>query len=168
MRYDKFTRRMCVFWQLALMGVASIFPTAVRADEGFGMPKTTVYLQRVKPADVFIPGTDIDVRVSAEGNGGDIERRLVSSLESKLLGNDPRLSRAIHQPSTVVEVTVLDNRGDSRWESRQVSRTVAAGKDSKGNTRYESRKVTVRFKIVSYFLSVAYQVQDMQSGATLV
>jgi len=167
MKERQFPRSFFVYWQLTLGVLGIICPVVSYADEGFGMTKANVFLERLRPADVFIPGTEIDVRASGEGEGSDVERRLVSSLESQLLGNDLRLSRAIDQPSTVIEVAILDSNGDSRWESRQVSRMVAAGKDSKGKTRYESRKVTVRYKIVSYFLSLSFQVQDMKSGRTL-
>jgi len=154
---------------LFLAVAALLWAPPVFAREGFGgMSKTTVELVRVRPADVYVPGKRIAVRSSGQGKGGDIERQLVASLESEILGNDPSFKLDSERPETVVEVAVLANDTSERWENRSELRMVQVGTDSDGDPQFAMREVNVRYKVVNQAFKTAFKVLDQRRGTSLV
>lgn len=149
---------------LALVLVAG----EAQAKEGFGMVKKLVNLERRNPPQVLITGTRI--QVVGEGASGATEAlgsQVAIRLSSELVQHDPRLSLDAQRPQTVVEVTVLDDRYDTRWENRPGVRQVPIGKDSKGEMQYRMEQVTLRYLVVDYAFAASYTVADRASGKTL-
>jgi len=149
-------------WRAMALGLLLVIPWVeeATAGEGFGtFGKKEIQLERVRPADVYIAETRIAVRSSGQGLRDAAEQQLVSLLESQLLANDPRFELAEH-PDTLIEVAVLQNEVKERWETRTVTKSVPAGKDSKGRQTYTSRRVQVKFKIVTQVFNVAYKATD--------
>lgn len=142
-------------------------PSAGVAKEGFGFKKSTVMLDRVRPADVYISGTRIDVR-PGPGSDQNVGVQLVETLKSSVLGNDPRFTLDERIPDTLIEVSLVDNDYQERWETRTVKRSYPAGKDSKGRQQYAVRDARVKFKVVSQVFSVSFKVTDMKTRSVLV
>ncbi|HET9766794.1 MAG TPA: hypothetical protein VFS60_08095 [Thermoanaerobaculia bacterium] len=144
-------------------------PGAALAGEGFGMlNKDYASLQRTHPPKVFLRGTRI--AVVAKGQQQELAgtaEQLRSLLESEVLSADPRLSAEPTRPETLIEVTVVESRGNERWETRTVRKMRERGKDAKGKPIIEWYEAQVQYKIVTYSLGVAYKVQDVRTKASL-
>lgn len=145
-----------------------LFAPGAEAKEGFGMVKKLVALERRNPPQVLITGTRIEVvgKGSTEETKN-LAEQIAIKLASELVQSDPRLSLDAQRPQTVVDVTVLGDGYESRWDSRQELRQVADGKDSKGKTQYRQVQVVVRYLVVDYRFSASYTVADRASGKTL-
>ncbi len=155
-------RTLSIFCLLPLLGVAEL-----ASKEGFGMKKATVQLDRVRPADVYIAGTRVDVRADSSHAGDPLQKQLVTLLESELLGNDSRLILDERGPDTVVEVALVDNDYSEGWETRTVKKSVPAGKDSKGRQQYVLVDKRIKFKVLSHVFAVTYKVTDKRSASVL-
>lgn len=140
----------------------------LQAKEGFGMMKKLVTLHRTNPPEVVITGT----RIQAIGKGEGRERQEVSAqiatqLGSELVQHDARLTLDTQRPQTVIEVSVLQNNFETKWENRTGTRSEPAGKDSKGKQQYRMVQVTLRYQVVNHRFGVSYTVQDQGARKTL-
>lgn len=150
----------------AVLLAVVLSPCAVEAKEGFGMVKKLVSLERRNPPQVLITGT----RIQVVGKGTSSEttnlaEQVAIKLASELVQHDPRLDLDPQRPQTVVEVTVLSDGFESRWDSRTELRQQAYGKDSKGKTQYRQVQVVVRYLVIDYRYSATYTV--VERGKTL-
>lgn len=152
-------------------GFALVLLTALPAGarEGFGLlGKKTATLTRVSPPAVFLTGTKFDVRAHSAGKVDEsIVQRLKSQLESGLISRDSRLTAEPGHPETLIEVTLLNENSNERWEKRQEIATRQVGKDAKGKPVFESYPVEVNFKTVTYSFGTSYKVTDATKGASL-
>jgi hypothetical protein len=159
--------------RLASVGAALFLvltATDARAGEGFGtLSKKVAYLERLRPPVVHIPGTRIAVRAAAQAaNSGPAAQRLQSQLESELLSGDKRFSSDPQSPETVVEVALVENQVNERWENRTETKSVDTGtKDSKGKKIYRQVEEQVRYQVVSARVGIAYKVLDTRTGSNL-
>lgn len=156
-------RRLLPYLLLTLLSAASL-----QAKEGFGMMKKMVTLQRTNPPEVLITGTRIQAVGKAQGRENqEIANQIATKLGSELVQHEPRLTLDPQRPQTVIEVTVLNNNFDTKWENRTGTRLEPAGKDSKGKTQYREVRVTMRYQVVSHRFSASYTVQDQGAKKTL-
>jgi hypothetical protein len=153
---------------LGLLAVCALAGAAI-AGEGFGMlAKDFAYLQRTHPPKVFLRGTKVAVRATAQTQQlQGAADRLRSLLESEILSADSRLAVDDARPETLIEVTVVESRGEEKWETRTVLKSRKTGEDAKGKAIYTQYEDHVRYKIVTYSFSVAYKVQDSRSRSSL-
>ncbi len=130
--------------------------------EGFGrMNRDVARLVRVRPPAVFLMATRIDVRVSGiTSELTALARRLESQLEAELIERDSRLVIDPTSPAILIEVEVLQNASEERWESRRMEVMRKVGTDSKGKDRYDWVETTVRYKVVIHRFEAAYTVTD--------
>lgn len=148
---------------LLLLGADSL-----QAKEGFGIMKKLVSLRRINPPEVLITGTRIQTIGKAQGRDGqEVAAQIATQLGSELVQHDPRLSLETQRPQTVIEVTVLQNSYETKWENRRGTRSEEAGKDSKGKMQYRTVEVTLRYQIVNHRFAASYTVQDLASRKTL-
>lgn len=150
----------------AFLLALAFLPGAAEAKEGFGMVKKLVALERRNPPQVLITGTRI--QVIGKGTSSEttnLAEQVAIKLSSELVQHDPRLHLDPQRPQTVVEVTVLSDGYESRWDSRTELRQQAYGKDSKGRTQYRQVQVVVRYLVVDYRYSATYTV--VERGKTL-
>lgn len=160
--------RWPILWAfLALATLVGALPA--EAKEGFGlMTKKAAAVTRVSPPAVFLMRTKIQVKAAGSNpkdNG--VAERLQSQLESELISRDSRLTTEPSHPETLIEVTVLQNEANEKWENRREMATRQVGKDSKGKAIYESYEVTVQYKIVTHAFSVSFKVTDLVKRASL-
>ncbi len=148
--------------------LVGLVPSTLDAKEGFGLKKSTVLLDRVRPADVYISGTRIDVRSGTSNGDGSLDVQLVETLKSTVLGNEARFSLDERIPDTLIEVSLVDNDYQERWETRTVKRSYPVGKDSKGRQQYAVRDARVKFKVVSQVFSVSFKVTNMKTRSVLM
>lgn len=149
---------------LILLGNAG----SLQAKEGFGMMKKLVTLRRTNPPEVLITGTRIQTAGKGQGRETqDIAAQLATQLGSELVQHDPRLTLDAQRPQTVIEVTVLHNSFESKWENRRATRLEPAGKDSKGKQQYREVEVTVRYEVINHRFGASYTVQDLGARKTL-
>ncbi|HEV8578197.1 MAG TPA: hypothetical protein VGX68_03860 [Thermoanaerobaculia bacterium] len=155
------------FALLALAALAGVLPA--QAKEGFGlMTKKAAAVTRVSPPAVFLMRTKVQVKAAstnAKDNG--VAERLQSQLESELISRDSRLTVESNRPETLIEVAVLQNEANEKWENRREMAVRQVGKDAKGKPIFESYPVTVQYKIVTHAFSAAYKVKDLIKGASL-
>lgn len=150
------------------LGAALGAPPPGMAKEGFGfVAKKSTLLMRTTPPAVFLMGTRVAVKVGGVDGDGGLCQRLERQLESELLGRDKRLSAGGDAAQVLVEVNVLQNRMDERWEERTEIQSKKVGTDEKGKAIYKSYEVSVRYKVVTHNFSVAYKVTDLDKGASL-
>jgi len=143
-------------------------PGLVQAKEGFGIMKKMVTLRRTNPPEVLITGTRIQVVGKGQGQGRqEVAGQIASKLGSELVQHDPRLTLDAQRPQTLVEVTVLNNSYETKWENRAGTRLEPAGKDSKGKPQYRQVQVTLRYQIVNHRFGASYIVQDQSAKKTL-
>jgi hypothetical protein len=146
-------------------------PLPAMGKEGFGMTvftKKVATLTRVNPPKVYLMGTRIAVKANGQNSQlADMAGRIQSQLESELLSADSRLSADPSHPQTLIEVTVTQDDFKEDWETRRVTRTRQAGKDSKGKPIFENYDVDVRFKVVKYHFTAAYKVTDLAQRRNL-
>lgn len=152
---------------LAALLAVVVFPGVVEAKEGFGMIKKLVNLERRNPPQVLITGTRI--QVTGKGTSSEttnLAEQVAIKLGSELVQHDPRLDLDPARPQTVVEVTVLSDGFESRWDSRTELRVVQDGKDAQGKPRFRQVQVTVRYLVVDYRYSATYTV--VEHGRTVL
>lgn len=139
------------------------------AKEGFSLlNKKVASVVRVSPPAVFLMGTKIQVKASSSGAvESSLALRLQSQLESELISRDSRLVVEANRPETLIDVTVLQNDQNEKWEDRKENQVVSKGKDSKGKTIYGTREVTVRYKVVNHAFAASYKVTDRIKGLSL-
>ncbi len=157
--------RFSIGWAAGVL-VILLLPCFAEAKESFGMVKKLVNLERRNPPQVLITG--IRIHVVGKGTGGETQNlaeQVAIKLASELVQHDPRLDLDPQRPQTVVDVTVLGDEYETRWESRTVLRQEAAGKDRNGKTQYRQREVVLRFLIVDYRYSASYTLAER--GKTL-
>jgi hypothetical protein len=137
--------------------------------EGFGMMKKSASLARVHPPVIFIAGTRISIKASAANSSHSaVAHRLESQLESELLGKNQRLKLDASRPDATIDIRVLQNAYNEKWEDRRMVRYVDKGrKNSKGKTILDPEEITVRFKVVSYSFNAAFRVHDTQKDVSL-
>lgn len=157
---------------LALLALAGWLgsPAPAAAGDGFGMlNKDYAFLQRIRPPKIFLNGTRIAVRATAQqAEHKEAADRLRSLLESEVLSGDSRLAADTGRPDTLIEAALVQNGGSERWETRTVLKQRKTGRvDDKGKPIYEQYEDTVKFKIVTYNFGVAYKVQDARTKANL-
>jgi hypothetical protein len=155
-------------WALAiLLTLLGAMPALAR--EGFGMlTKKAASLTRVTPPAVFLMRPKIQVKVSSSrSDDSGPAQRLQSQLESELISRDSRLVSDPERPETLIEVTILQNDSNEKWEKRQELATRQVGKDSKGKPVFETYPVEVNYKIVTHDFGAAYKVKDLQKGGSL-
>jgi tetratricopeptide (TPR) repeat protein len=152
---------------LALAALLGALPAA--AKEGFGMmTKKAAAVTRVSPPAVFLMGTKIQVKAdSAKGGDDGLAQRLRTQLESELISRDSRLTAEASRPETLIEVNILQNEANEKWETREEMRSRQVGKDSKGKPVYESYRTNVQYKVVSHSFAAAYKVTDLVKKASL-
>lgn len=141
---------------------------SLEAKEGFGFMKKLVTLRRTNPPEVLITGTRI--QAIGKGQGQDLQgiaMQVATQLGSELVQHDSRFTLDAQRPQTVVEVTVLDDNYESKWESRRAYRSEPAGKDNKGKQQYRQVEVTLRFQVISHRFRASYTVQDQSARKTL-
>lgn len=163
MRNETRRQRIAPWLTLFCLVGFGIFATAPpgAAKEGFGtLKKTTVKLQRVDPADVYVAGTRLDVRSLGSGKGGEVEKATLTKLESALLSGT-RFELDERSPETLVEASVIQSDYAEAWERRSVMRPVRTGD---GITL---APVNVRFKVVSFVFSLSYRVTDVLGARVL-
>ncbi|HVF58353.1 MAG TPA: hypothetical protein VNJ70_00850 [Thermoanaerobaculia bacterium] len=151
----------CLFVTLLSAGI-------LHAKEGFGIMKKLVTLRRTNPAEVLITGTRI--HATAKGKGQDeqeIATQVATRLDSELVQHDARLTLDAQRPQTVVEVTVLHNTFETKWEQRTGIRQEPAGRDAKGKMQYRQVEVQLRYQVVNHRFGASYTVQDERSKKTL-
>ncbi|MFL6233741.1 MAG: hypothetical protein ACJ76N_11450, partial [Thermoanaerobaculia bacterium] len=152
-------------------GIVMVLMAALPAGarEGFGLlAKKTASLTRVSPPAVFLTGTKFDVQAHSAGKVDEsIGQRLKSQLESGLISRDSRLTAEPGHPETLIEVTLLNENSNERWERRQETATRQVGKDAKGKPVFESYPVEVNYKTVTYSFGTSYKVTDATKGASL-
>lgn len=158
-------------FQRGFLLAGTLFAGALSAEakEGFSlMNKKVASVVRVSPPAVFLMGVKIQVKASASGSvDGSLAQRLQSQLESELISRDSRLVAETSRPETLIEISILQNDQNERWENREESQLVKVGKDSKGKAIYDTRKVTVRYKVVTHGFAVSYKVTDRAKGLSL-
>jgi tetratricopeptide (TPR) repeat protein len=156
---------------IAAVLLMALAPLPSMAGEGFGktvFTKKVATLTRVSPPKVYLMGTRIAVKATGQSPGpAEVAARAQSQLESELLSADSRLSADSAHPQTLIEVTVTQNDYKEDWETRRVSRTRQAGKDSKGRPVYESYEADARFKVVKYHFTATYKVTDLAQRRNL-
>jgi len=152
---------------LLVLALAGIQPAAAKEGFGFAMMKKAATVTRTRPPAVFLMGTKIGVKATgATASEEGLAQRVRTQLESELLSRDSRLS-ASPNPDTLVEVSVLQNEGDERWERRRVNRLRKVGTDSKGKPILNMVEVEVNFKIVTHTFSASHKVTDLVKNANL-
>lgn len=158
----KFTRiLLCLL--MVLLGASSL-----QAKEGFGVMKKLVTLRRTNPPEVLITGTRIGAVGKAQSQETqEIATQIATQLGSELVQHDPRLTLDAQRPQTVIEVTVLRNSYETKWENRRGTRSEPIGKDQKGKMQYRMVEVTLRFQIVDHRFAASYTVQDQGARKTL-
>lgn len=148
---------------LALLSAGSL-----QAKEGFGIMKKLVTLRRINPPEVVITGTRIQAIGKGQGQDKqDIATQIATKLGSELVQHDTRLTLDAQRPQTVVEVTVLHNTFETKWENREGTRHEPIGKDSKGKMQYRQVSVTLRYQVVNHRFGASYTVQDQSTKKTL-
>ena len=156
---------------LCSVGLVMVLMAALPAGarEGFGLlAKKTAPLTRVSPPAVFLTGTKFDVQVHNAGKVDEsVAQRLKSQLESGLISRDSRLTAESGHPETLIDVTLLNENSNERWERRQEIATRQTGKDAKGKPVFESYPVEVNYKTVTYSFGTSYKVTDAVRGASL-
>ena len=159
--------RLALYVLGLILMLAGAFPALAR--EGFGMlTKKAASLTRVSPPAVFLMGTKFDVRAKGATSVDEgLAQRLESQLESELISRDSRLIVEANRPETLIEVSILNNNANERWESRRMMETRQVGKDAKGKPVFESYPVDVNFKIVTYSFGASYKVTDVARRASL-
>jgi len=153
---------------LYLLLLALVTAGDVQAKEGFGIMKKMVTLRRTNPPEVLITGTRIQAVGKGEGQDKqDVAAQIAAQLGSELVQHDSRLTLDAQRPQTVIEVTVLRNSVETKWENREGTRLEPAGKDSKGKMQYREVRVTMRFEVVNHRFGASYTVQDQSAKKTL-
>lgn len=151
----------CLF--LLLLSAGSL-----QAKEGFGIVKKLVTLRRINPPEVRITGTRIQAIGKAQGREEqEISTQIATQLGSELVQHDPRLSLDAQRPQTIIEVTVLNNDYETKWENRRGVRSEPIGKDAKGKMQYRQVEVTLRYQVVNHRFGGSYTVQDLGTKKTL-
>jgi tetratricopeptide (TPR) repeat protein len=141
---------------LALLSTGSL-----QAKEGFGILKKMVTLRRTNPPEVLITGTRIQAVGKGQGqNKQDIAAQIATRLGSELVQHDPRLTLDAQRPQTTIEVTVLHNSFETKWENRRGTRLDPVGKDNKGKMQYREVEVTLHFQVVNHRFGASYTVQE--------
>jgi len=141
---------------------------SLQAKEGFGLVKKLVTLRRTNPPEVLITGTRIQAIGKAQGQDKqEVATHIATQLGSELVQHDPRLTLDAQRPQTVIEVTVLHNSFETKWENRPGTRLEPAGKDSKGKMQYRQVEVTLRYQVVNHRFGASYTVQDQGAKKTL-
>jgi hypothetical protein len=142
---------------------------SAEAKEGFGrMNREVARLIRVRPPAVFLMATRIDVRIGGiTSELAALARRLESQIEAELIERDSRLTIDPRSPEILIEVQVLQNVSEERWESRRMEVLRKVGTDSEGKDRYDWVETTVRFKIVIHRFEAAYTVTDLSQRRSL-
>ena len=151
------------------LAMALIASLPAEAREGFGLlTKKTASLTCASPPAVFLTGAKFDVRVHNAGKVDEgIAQRLKSQLESGLISRDSRLTAEPSHPETLIEVTLLNDNSNERWERRREYATRQTGKDAKGKPVFETYPVEVNYKTVTYSFGTSYKVTDVTRGASL-
>ena len=143
--------------------------SAAEAKEGFGrFDRDVAKLTRVRPPAVFLMETRIDVRATgATSDLTALAQRLESQLEAELVERDSRLTIDSQDPAIAIDVKVLQNVGEERWENRKMQQQRKVGTDSQGKAKYDWVEVTVPYKIVIHRFEAAYTVIDLVKKGSL-
>lgn len=140
----------------------------IEAKEGFGVMKKLVTLQRINPPEVLIRGARISVAGKGQGQEEkNIAEQIATQLGSELIQHDSRLSLGDPKPQTAIEVNVLRNDFETKWENRRGTKLEPAGKDSKGKMQYREVEVTLRYQVVNHRFAASYTVQDLTAKKTI-
>lgn len=152
---------------LVALGVLSV-AVPCSAGEGFGtFTKKAATLERVTPPKVYLFGTRINVKVSAQDSNQTATAQSVQSqLESELLRNDNRLASDAVRPDTLIEITLLPSQYHEQWETRRVTQ-VGQYIDDKGRKTFGPYQADARFKVVSLSFAATYKVTDVKARRSL-
>lgn len=151
------------------VSICLLLGAVAEGKEGFGrFHRDVIRLDRVHPPAVFLGQHRIDVR----GNGAtaalnQLAQRLERQLEAELVERDRRLMIDPRDAAITVDVDVLQNAGEERWEGRTMQVQRKVGKDSEGKDRYEWVETTVRVKVVVHRFEAAYTVVDRAQQRSL-
>jgi hypothetical protein len=152
---------------LALLALTGVLPAY--GKEGFNFfSKTVATVVRVNPPAVYLMSPKIHVKVTSSGSiDASLAQRLQSQLESGLISRDSRLVIEPNRPETLVEVSILQNDRNERWEDRKENALVNTGTDNKGKPVLGIREVTVRYKVVNHAFAASYKVTDKAKSMSL-
>jgi hypothetical protein len=141
---------------------------SLQAKEGFGLMKKLVTLHRTNPPEVLITGTRIQATGKGQGqNKQEVATRIATQLGSELVQHESRFTLDAQRPQTIIEVTVLDNSFETKWENRPGTRLDPVGKDNKGKMQYREVQVTLHYQVVNHRFGASYTVQDQGAKKTL-
>ncbi len=166
---------------LLLLGGIMWFLSGTAQGQGFSgrfnIGKMDVQLRRKSPPPFYIINPLIRIQVkSLVAKASAYEQTLVSMLESNLIERDRRFKPEDRSPETVIVCAITRLDTDEKWESRKTTERRKTGerqkyddKDKKYKTEpvFTDVEVTKRYKVVTGYVNISYQIKDVKSGSIL-